>query len=192
LYRRIVGSGLLLGAALALVAACAAPGTNPGSMAPPHPGLPDPTATGTAAACPEPGVLIREGGSDAAMGLRVLSIELVNCGASPYAVNGYPTIRVFDADHKLLDVDVERGTTGISGAGDLNAGPTPLTLGPGQEAVATLAWRNTVTDSTVVATNGAYLEIAPADGQHPQVVTPKYPIDLGNTGRLGTTAWIGK
>ncbi|MBB2909212.1 hypothetical protein FHS43_000458 [Streptosporangium becharense] len=34
---------------------------------------------------------------------------------------------------------------------------------------------------------GSYLEIAPATGERPQIV-PAH-IDIGNTGKLGVTAW---
>jgi hypothetical protein len=46
-----------------------------------------------------------------------------------------------------------------------------------------------VTDTTVTATNGTYLEVAPEAGECPQIVTPESSIDLGNTGKLGVSAW---
>ncbi|MFG1775044.1 DUF4232 domain-containing protein [Micromonospora sp. NPDC049051] len=80
-----------------------------------------------------------------------------------------------------------------SGAKEITLGfdapPRPLTLRPDERAAATVLWRNLVTDSTVVATNGERLEIAPAKGQAAQVVGLDGPIDLGNTGRIGVSAW---
>jgi hypothetical protein len=146
----------------------------------------------TTATCSAAGVLIRVGGTDAAMGLRVVTIELVNCGTQPYTVNGYPAIRVLGDHREPLDVATDQGTTSIPGAAALNAGPRPVTLGPGQTAVATVAWRNLVTDATVVATTGTYLEVARAAGEPPQILAPDGPIDVGNTGRIGVTAWVAR
>ncbi|MEV1142929.1 DUF4232 domain-containing protein [Micromonospora sp. NPDC049799] len=64
-----------------------------------------------------------------------------------------------------------------------------MTLRPGERAGAAVLWRNLVTDPTVVATNGERLEVAPTAGRPPQDVDPDGPIDLGNTGRIGVSAW---
>lgn len=198
MYRRIARLGPPLCVAMVLAAACAAPGTRPGTQAPPRPLPPTVVPTSstappeTTATCSAAGVLIRVGGTDAAMGLRVVTIELVNCGTQPYTVNGYPAIRVLGDHREPLDVATDQGTTSIPGAAALNAGPRPVTLGPGQTAVATVAWRNLVTDATVVATTGTYLEVARAAGEPPQILAPDGPIDVGNTGRIGVTAWVAR
>ncbi|GLW96733.1 DUF4232 domain-containing protein [Microtetraspora sp. NBRC 16547] len=154
------------------------------------PPKPDPTLSSTAQTappCPESGVVITTGEVDAAMGLRALSIEMVNCGDHRYRVKGFPSIRVLDPDRRPLDVKVGNGTSSIALIDGYDTKPMSVTLKPGEKAVAGLVWRNTMTDPTVTATIGSYLEIAPVDGEPPQTV-PQY-VDLGNTGKLGVTAW---
>ena len=75
-------------------------------------------------------------------------------------------------------------TTGVP-----DAGPHRVTLKPGESAITVLVWRNTVTDTTTTAVSGTYLEVSPGRGLPPGTVTPQGRIDLGNTGRIGTTAW---
>ncbi|SCE90210.1 Protein of unknown function [Micromonospora coriariae] len=137
--------------------------------------------------CPESGVRIRSTGSDAAMGLRALGLELVNCGDRPYRVKGYPAPRVLDEDRKLIILRVLPGAKGITPGFDQP--PREVTLQAGERATAVVLWRNLVTDSTVVATNGEYLRVAPAAGQPAEDVDPDGPIDVGNTGRIGVSAW---
>jgi hypothetical protein len=83
--------GVAVSATLMLVAGCGS-GTPDGRRSP---------TPATAAApqpepfrCPEQGVVVAAGASDAAMGLRVQSIEIVNCGTVPFTVNGYPGLSV--------------------------------------------------------------------------------------------------
>ncbi|RLK14087.1 uncharacterized protein DUF4232 [Micromonospora sp. M71_S20] len=154
-----------------------------------------PTASASATAfwatpsteCPASGVRISSPGTSAAMGLRALGLELVNCGTKPYRLDGYPVLRLFDGDGDPIPVRV------VDGAKEITSGfddpPRPLTLRPGERAGAAVLWRNLVTDSTVVATNGERLEVAPAVGVPAQVVGLDGPIDLGNTGRIGVSAW---
>jgi hypothetical protein len=172
-------------AALVLLAGC----TN-GPTPEPDPTPAPPTATATAAACPSSGVLLTAGQVDAAMGLRALRVELVNCGTQPYAVNGYPALRVLDADHKPLDVTVVQGTARISRITGFDGPPKPVTLAPGAQASAVVVWRNTVTDAAVVATTGTYLEMAPAAGQAAQLLSPSGGVDLGTTGTIATSPWV--
>ncbi|MEV4544912.1 DUF4232 domain-containing protein [Micromonospora echinaurantiaca] len=150
-------------------------------------GASPPAAGDGPAACPESGVRIRALGTDAAMGLRALGVELVNCGTAAYPVHGYPALRLFDGDGAPIPVQLVEGAKGITSGFD--DPPRPLILQPGERAGAALLWRNLVTDSTVVATNGERLEVAPAAGQPPQAVELDGPIDLGNTGRVGVSAW---
>ncbi|MEU4771434.1 DUF4232 domain-containing protein [Micromonospora sp. NPDC023644] len=154
-----------------------------------------PTATASATAfwatpttgCPASGVRISSPGTSAAMGLRALGLELVNCGTEPYRLDGYPVLRLFDGDGNPVPVRV------VDGAKEITSGfddpPRPLTLRPGERAGAAVLWRNLVTDPTVVATNGERLEVAPAVGRPAQAVGLDGPIDLGNTGRIGVSAW---
>lgn len=68
-------------------------------------------------------------------------------------------------------------------------GPHQVTLKPGESAGTTLVWRNTVTEADAPAVNAPTLRIAPLPGRPAEVLTPDGGLDLGNTGRLGTTAW---
>ena len=179
-----------LGSAL-LLSGCGS-GPEPGAppVAPGTPGVPRPSGdpTGPAkVACPPGGALIREVVVSAALGLRGMSLELVNCGSAPYRLKGFPAPRLRDADGQPMAVRILPGATGI--ASGFDAPPRQLVLAPGDRAQAALLWRNTVTDATVPAANGRYLEVAPVSGRPAQPVELDGPIDLGNTGRLGVSAW---
>ncbi|MBP1785948.1 MULTISPECIES: DUF4232 domain-containing protein [unclassified Micromonospora] len=173
--------GLLAGAAL--LAGCTpapAPVDGPPS-APPRPGA-EPAAT-----CSPEGIRITGLGVSAAMGLRAMGLDLVNCGDRPYELRGYPAVALRDADGDAITVRI------IPGAAPITAGfdhpPTRIVLAPGERAGAALIWRNLVTDPTVVATAGAELDVAPSTGRPANPVELDGPIDLGNTGRLGVSAW---
>jgi hypothetical protein len=178
----------LLSAGAALLAACSGPA--PAAARLPATPTESPTSTArTAVACPEAGIRITAGEVDTAMGLRALGIILVNCGTRDYTASGYPAVRVLDADRKPLEVTVGNGSMPISAPDSYDVKPVPVTLRPGDRVTARALWRNTVTDSTVPATKGRYLEIAPAAGEPAQLVEPRGGIDLGNTGRLAVNAW---
>ncbi|MFG2497782.1 DUF4232 domain-containing protein [Streptomyces sp. NPDC048441] len=138
-------------------------------------------------ACPASGVLIRSGMVEAAMGLRAMRVTLTNCGERAYRLNGYPKLRVLDEHRAPLDVQILEGPQPVTQLDD--PGPHPVALKPGEAAHTSLVWRNTVTDTTTTAVSGTYLEVTPARGARPGTVTPEGRIDLGNTGRIGTTAW---
>lgn len=123
------------------------------------------------------------------MGLRALGIQLTNCGARDYTANGFPVVRVLDGNRRPLDITVGNGSSPVSAPDSYDAPPQPVTLRPGGQATARVLWRNTVTESTVPATEGEYLEIAPAVGEPTQIVAPRGGIDLGTTGRLAVNAW---
>ncbi|KJK60097.1 hypothetical protein UK12_00285 [Saccharothrix sp. ST-888] len=141
----------------------------------------------TAEPCPASGVALRAGEPDAAMGLRALTVELTNCGTRPYALNGYPTVRVLDDQREPFDIAVSHGASAIAVIDRFDAGPTPLTLKPGERAVFGLAWRNTVTEVNSAPVNGSHLEITPRPGARAQSIT--ILMDLGTTGKLGISAW---
>lgn len=178
--RTIRRFGPLLGG-IALLAACAGPA--------PVPPPPTPSPSSTAAACPESGVAITAGPVDGALGLRAIGIVLTNCGTREYTANGFPVVRVLDEDRQPLDIKVGNGSAPVSAPDKYDGPPRPVSLRPGEQVMARILWRNTVTDTTVPATRGEYLEIAPAAGEPPQIVTPQSVIDLGNTGRLAVNAW---
>lgn len=172
-------------AAIAALSSCTSGGKADSMPAPTRPSA----GTGAPAACPETGVAIRIGDVDAATGLRGLTVSMTNCGDRPYQVTGYPDVRVLDDRRKPLDIRVEHGASTITADPSLTAAPEPVTLQPGGTATAVVMWRNLVTDSSVDATTGTYLTIAPASGAPAQTVTPRGGVDLGNTGRLGVGPW---
>lgn len=128
-------------------------------------------------------------GADAAMGLRVLTIEMVNCGTEPYTVNGYPGLRLFDENDERIDVEVLQGSGGIASLPEYDTPPAEVVLQPGEKAWAGLVWRNLVTDPTVDASNAVRIEAAARPGAPWQKVEMDVTIDLGNTGRLGVQPW---
>lgn len=129
-----------------------------------------------------PGLVVRTGLVDAAMGLRAMGFTLTNCSGRPLALNGYPDLRVLDADRKPVTPKATPSSYGKK--------PAPVTLRSGETAQSSVIWRNTVTDSTVVATVGEYLLIAPAAGDATQVVKSGEMLDLGNTGKAEVTPWV--
>jgi hypothetical protein len=190
--------GLLLASAVLLAGCISAP---PLADAPPledvpplvgpayGSGPPEPPESVAPGECPPSGVVVRAGAVDAAMGLRAMRLELVNCGTVDYTVNGYPDVRVLDEDGKPLDVTVVRGSSTVASIDRFDTPPAPVTARPGEWLVVGLVWRNTVTDGVVEPVSGMYLEVVPAPGQPPQTVRPDGRVDLGTTGRLGVTAW---
>jgi hypothetical protein len=165
---------------LLLLTACSTP--------PPPPPAPSPPPTTSAPASPD--LTVTVGAADAAMGLRVQSLDLTNTSTEPHVVNGYPAITVLDAEQHPVDVDVIHGSGGISTIPGFDDPPTAITLKPGEKLTATLMWRNTVTRTDVKATRGDYLDvIATPDPPTTQRLHPQYPIDLGNTGKLGVSPW---
>lgn len=152
------------------------------------PGAAGPTE-GASAACPPSGVRMVPGPVEAAMGLRAMGVTLTNCGTVLYTVKGYPAVEVLDEDGEPYgDVRVLQGSRHIT-TGVPDFGPHIVTLKPGESARTELVWRNTVTEADIPAVNSSYLRIAPLPGRPPEVLTPDGGIDLGNTGRLATTAW---
>lgn len=160
----------------------AAAGSGPGSTAG--------TGTGAEAECPEGGVRLVEGDGSAAMGLRAESVQLVNCGAQPYVVEGYPQLRLLDKAQAPVEVAVEHGTAGITtGAPNVDAPPREVVIAPGKAAYMPMVWRNLVTQTDVVAAEGWVLEVVPRPGAPKLVLRLTRPVDLGNTGKLGIGPW---
>ncbi|MGW6690057.1 DUF4232 domain-containing protein [Streptomyces sp. NPDC054961] len=131
-----------------------------------------------------------EGDGSAAMGLRAESVQLVNCGTEPYALDGYPELRLLDKAGTPVEVTVAHGAADITtGVPNVEAAPRPLVVGPGRTAYMPMVWRNLVTDSTVVATDAWVLEITARPGAPKQRLRLTRPVDLGNTGLLGIGPW---
>ncbi|WP_405531284.1 DUF4232 domain-containing protein [Streptomyces avidinii] len=127
---------------------------------------------------------------DAAMGLRVANFQLVNCGAQPYVLEGYPQLTLRDDRNGPVEVAVEHGSAGITtGTQNLDEAPERVTLAPGQAAFFGIVWRNLVTDSAVVATTARIVEVEPRPGAPRLWLRLAAPVDLGNTGKLGLGPW---
>ena len=150
----------------------------------------------TVASCPESGVRVTAGTVDGAMGLRVMGIELTNCGTQTYEVTGYPVLTLLDEERRPFDVRVLHGAEPITTnegfctpTGQFDAGPHLVTLAPGERAVARVVWRNLTTDEFDQLVNATYLSVAPSASEAPQELAPSGGVDLGTTGQLGLSAW---
>ncbi|MGW0774137.1 DUF4232 domain-containing protein [Streptomyces sp. NPDC002835] len=144
---------------------------------------PGPTAA-TPTACPDSGAAVSTGVVDAAMGRRAVVVELVNCGAEPYRVDGYPGIAALDKDRDPLRLTITHDHPYTDAGRD--QGPKPLTLAPGESVKSVLNWNNRVTSFDAV-TEGAYLVVTPKEGESPQ--TLPFRLDIGTSGELDVTAW---
>lgn len=143
-------------------------------------------ASSASGPCPASGVHLYADDGDAAMGLRVVGLHLVNCGTRPYRVNGYPELELLDENHDTVDgVRILHGTEQISTATGVDGSPQPVVLQPGEAAVAGLAWRNTTEFGDPV--NAPYVRVRAKPGARPVMVAPE--LDLGTTGKLGVGPW---
>lgn len=148
--------------------------------------------TSVAPSC-DTGMQITEGSGDAAMGLRVMSIELFNCGTQPVELNGYPQVKLLDEHWQPLDVEILNGSGGISQVDGFDDPPQPIVVQPGERAKSAFMWKNrqlTVDPPQV----GSHADIAAKPGGTFQSLLPATPgrdlhIDLGSTGRMGVRAW---
>jgi hypothetical protein len=104
-------------------------------------------------------------GADAAMGVRVLTVEMLNCGSAPYPVHGYPSVRLLDEERKPLEVTLAPGSASIATVPGFDAPPRAMVLRPGERARTALLWRNSVTDSGVAARTAFHLEAAATAGE---------------------------
>ncbi|MFJ3232100.1 DUF4232 domain-containing protein [Streptomyces sp. NPDC086787] len=148
-------------------------------------GIPTAETPSSGGSCPPSGVHLYADQGDAAMGLRVVSLHLENCGTHAYRLNGRPTLQILDAGHDPVPgVRIVRGED-IATATGADGTPRPLTLNPGERAYAVLTWRNTTEAGNPV--NAPYTRVWAKPGARPVVVTPE--LDLGTTGRLGVGPW---
>ncbi|WP_081235814.1 DUF4232 domain-containing protein [Streptomyces viridosporus] len=147
----------------------------PASEAPAEPGT-----------CPASGIRVSADEGNAAMGLRVVSLRLDNCGTRAYTVEGYPLLELLDDGLEPVD-----GVEILDGSGEITTGagpdepPRPVTLEPGESATAGLVWRNTTEFGTPV--NVPHVRVRAKEGADPVTVTPH--LDLGTTGKLGVRPW---
>ncbi|MFI6786844.1 DUF4232 domain-containing protein [Nonomuraea sp. NPDC050383] len=182
-------------AAVAGLAGCGAQvaGTTSALSSPPAvlPAVPSPLAVASPPAakpCPDAGVVLSAGPANAAMGLRVQAVTLTNCGRRARVVEGYPRVRLLDADGDPVKVAVDHGAERITTA-VRDPGPRRVTVRPGRSASFTLVWRNTYDDPSRLPAAGATVVVTAGPGGREHRVTPDAPLDLGSTGRLGVTAW---
>ncbi|MET0426765.1 MAG: DUF4232 domain-containing protein [Actinoplanes sp.] len=186
---------------VALVTGCAnaapapSPLERPGQISSSPPTIPHASTIPTRSAspsptCPATGVRLEFDQVDAAMGLRALGVRLINCGRSTYRVDGYPSVHLLDEQETVLKVRVLRGITDISiSIPDWDGPPRPVSLRPGEHATAILVWRNTYDDTRKPPVNAPLVKVAPLAGRPAQVLPLEGGIDLGSTGRLGTSPW---
>lgn len=120
------------------------------------------------------------GGSDAATGHRVLSVQLLNFSDEPCVIEGYPDIAFGDQNSHLLDVTIERGGSFMA----QDPGVRRIEVPAGGYAVAFLGWDAASTHGALV---GATLYTALAAG----MVRGSWPVELdiveGST--VAVTAW---
>jgi hypothetical protein len=180
----------------ALLVGCVRPASSSTSEPPAFPSEPvsslpgRATPSATTVTCPPEGVRFEVEEGDAAMGLRVLGIKLVNCGSRTYRLNGYPVVRSLDDDQTVLKVRVLHGVKEILGSAmPWDGPPKPVLLKPGQQAGTAVAWRNTYNDVREPPVTVRFLDIAPLAGRPSQIVQPNAGLDLGSTGRMGISAW---
>ncbi|MEU5047748.1 DUF4232 domain-containing protein [Streptomyces griseorubiginosus] len=148
--------------------------------------VPAAEASSASGTCPRSGVHVYADEGDAAMGLRVVGLHLVNCGTRPYRLDGRPKLELQDEDHKTVDsVRILEGTQRISTGLGGDGSPKAVVLGPGEAAVAGLAWRNTTQAGEPV--NAPYVRVWARPAAAPVMVVPE--LDLGTTGRLGVGPW---
>ncbi|MEV0844816.1 DUF4232 domain-containing protein [Streptomyces sp. NPDC049954] len=148
----------------------------PGSGASPSP-----------AACPSSGVRVTADRGDAAMGLRVMSVWITNCGRERFRLGGYPVLRLLGEDGADTGVGVLHGTDTISSGLSPEEPRGDVTLRRGERARASLAWRNTVT--TGHPAPGVFLEVVPGAGLPAQRVRAEVPLDVGTAAVVGTGRW---
>ncbi|MGW6511384.1 DUF4232 domain-containing protein [Streptomyces niveus] len=146
-----------------------------GSPSPPP--SPSPSAETRAIGCPPSGLDAVIGGENAAMGLRVITVKLWNCGDKPYRVKGYPGIELLDEGREPIDVSITHGKDR----------PRQLTLAPNATARTDLEWNNRVTSLDGAPAPGAHILVTPAPGEEP--ISLPLGVDLGSEGTLDMTAW---
>ncbi|MGW3364035.1 DUF4232 domain-containing protein [Streptosporangium canum] len=146
----------------------------------------DPSPASPPPACPDSGVLLSAGPADAALGLRVQTVVLTNCGHRVRKVGGYPSVRLLDEDGDPLKVKIDPGARRVTTAVK-DPGPKPLAVRPGRSARFSLVWRNTYDDTSRPPAVGATVIVTTGPGGSERRISGL--VDLGSTGRLGVTAW---
>lgn len=193
-HMRSGGRILVVLAALAGLASC---GTQAAvRVQVPEPLAPQPVSLATPVSEPTcaTGVRFTTDVTSAAMGLRVMSVELFNCGTETVQLNGYPQVRLLDEHWRPLEVEILQGSGGISRVEGFDDPPQPTVVRPGERARTEFMWRNTYT-SVDPPQVGSHVDMAATPGGTVQSLIPVAPerninIDLGSTGRMGVRAWF--
>jgi hypothetical protein len=188
------GGGILV--LLAVLTGLVACGSRPEASSIPEPAVARPISVTTPETEPQScdtGLRFTMGSTDAAMGLRVMSVEVVNCGTQPVVLNGYPQVKLLDEQWQQLDAEIVNGSGGIASVEGFDDAPQPITVPPGERASSAFLWRNTNT-SIDPPQVGAHVDITATPGGPWQSLLPVSPergilIDLGSTGRMGVQAW---
>ncbi|MFD9701769.1 DUF4232 domain-containing protein [Lentzea sp. NPDC059081] len=140
------------------------------------------------------GVRFTTNSTEAASGLRVMAVEVANCGTEALELNGYPQVSLFDGEGQPLDVAILDGSGGITSLPGFDDPPQPITVLPGETASSAFVWRNTRISPWEPPQLARHVELATAPGavRQPLVALPPHDsihIDLGDTGRMGVRAW---
>ncbi|WP_394616564.1 DUF4232 domain-containing protein [Lentzea sp. JNUCC 0626] len=139
------------------------------------------------------GLRFTTSGTGAAMGLRLMAVEVTNCGTESLQLNGYPQVKVLDAGREQLDIAILDGSGGIATIDGFDTPPQPITVPPGESAKSAFVWRNThASEGPPLVGKHVDIATAPGDAWQPLVATSPEStvlIDLGTTGRLGVQAW---
>jgi len=155
--------------------------------------LPDPLAEGTPVptvapeavettadwCTPDKAVLLL-GGSDAATGHRLQSVQLMNFTDEPCVIEGYPDFAFGDQNGNALDVTIERGSSFMA----QDAGATRIEIPAQGTAVANIGWDANATAGALVARS---LYAAATAGE----VRGSWPIenDIVEGSTVTITAW---
>jgi len=136
---------------------------------------------------PEPvtspsGLTVQVGPVEAALGHRASVVTLTNDGEQAVTVDGYPEVRILDADGQDLGVRTEHDSSYMA----IDPGPAPVSIAPGEQVLSVISWSATVTDPDAID-RGAYVVVTTMPGE-PQQTFP-LDADLGSAGELSVTAW---
>ncbi|WP_176946969.1 DUF4232 domain-containing protein [Lentzea fradiae] len=190
---RTGGRILALSAALVVLTACGARSAVPPVQEPPPVQQRTLAAPSASAESCGTGLKFTAGEVEAASGLRVMPVELLNCGTQPVELNGYPQVKLHDDQWRPLAVDIVPGSGGIAVLAGFDDPPQSVTVQPGERARTAFLWRNTHTSvepplvgghaDIALTPDGAWQALVPESGGNDLL------IDLGSTGRMGVRAW---
>ncbi|MFD5874355.1 DUF4232 domain-containing protein [Streptomyces sp. NPDC060322] len=141
-----------------------------------------PTPAPSSGDCPVSGVAVEMGPVQTAMFHRAVTLTLTNCGAKPYRVHGYPSVRALGDDGERIPVPVNPGGSMFGN----DEGPEEVALKPGGSVTSTLAWVSTEEGGDLI--EGDALEIAAAPDAGARVF-PLEGHDIRLMDELNTTAW---